>query len=796
MVELAESEKAVTLPTEAERRESKHLASVKIGKVSTQSDRRLLESTAQKGVIWPWNKHYKTWWGLTVICAIVTVLTETYATAFSPAGLKPYGDALSITEYVLVAIFFCDIIVNFNLVYYDKHDNLVTGRKAIVLHYLKGMFWLDIAGVFPFYHVALAIAGEVGNESQLSRYLALLRLVKLVRLHRMMQLFEILQYNPHVSLMMLTLLRNFGFAILWSHFSACIFYFIARQHDFDPDNTWLGGSLEGLSGAERYITSLYWSVVTFTTVGYGDFSPVNEAEQIWGMVFMLMNMVVGAWMVGSITLLIVKQDEKTGAYRESIHTLKQYTLLHSLPSHLEKKLRTQLKLDFNNREISDEHVLQNFPSETRRKILRRLYLPSLMQTNLMAGVRQQFVDAFLSTCKVEIFSSGEEILQRGSISSDLYLLVAGSAVLAASSGASIESLATKATSSDFGGTSLGDSARENGPTQQLKCGEFINAVSFFTESPQVETIRTKSVCKTLTMPRATYKMLAADHPSSIGKVLQNLLTMAEENAAQMGETPKVDLPTRIAYLRAGSTFQPQQETNDESEEDFHKTMAAMNSLSTLTAVRDLVKMHMNKLKDDHTTRFLFAASRGDTDTISLMCEQGFDADAADYDQRTALMVAAMKGNTDAVETLLHYGAKPDLVDMHGTPALLEAVQNGHETTIKLLLDYGATLQIGESLAASKACQAVFDGDMVGLRRMLKAGLPVDAGDYDKRRAVHIASAEGNMAAVKLLFEFGANLNVEDRWGKTALDEAKRVGATQLVDWLNEHAAKVSATVTH
>lgn len=44
-------------------------------------------------------------------------------------------------------------------------------------------------------------------------------------------------------------------------------YFIARQYDFDPDNTWLGSLVEDLTGFERYCTSLYWSVVTFTTVG-------------------------------------------------------------------------------------------------------------------------------------------------------------------------------------------------------------------------------------------------------------------------------------------------------------------------------------------------------------------------------------------------------------------------------------------------------------------------------------------------------------------------------------------------
>ena len=52
-------------------------------------------------------------------------------------------------------------------------------------------------------------------------------------------------------------------------------------------------------------------------------------------------------------------------------------------------------------------------------------MPSILSTNLMKGTQQQFVDSFLSLCSIEIFSPGEELLQRGSISADLYLLIDG-----------------------------------------------------------------------------------------------------------------------------------------------------------------------------------------------------------------------------------------------------------------------------------------------------------------------------------------------------------------------------------
>jgi len=140
---------------------------------------------------------------------------------------------------------------------------------------------------------------------------------------------------------------------------------------------------------------------------------------------MMLNVVIMSWMIGSITLLIVKGDEKTGLYRDTLQVLYKFSTLHGFDDKLTKRLKTQLKLSFLNRDIADEQVLRFLPAGVRRKILRRLYMPSLLSTRLMKGTRQHFVDSFLSFCSVEVFSPREELLQRGFISSDLYLLIDG-----------------------------------------------------------------------------------------------------------------------------------------------------------------------------------------------------------------------------------------------------------------------------------------------------------------------------------------------------------------------------------
>lgn len=370
--------------------------------VTQATDKRLVEEANIHGIIFPWHRGYKAWWAVTIVGALMTGFFEPFLVAYQKDPGYPQG-AGEVIEYLLEGLFVVDIIVNFNLVFY-KNEEIVLERKKIAVSYLKRMFWVDLTGVFPFAAIALAIAGS-GASTRTKLLLGLFRLLKLVRLYRMQKFFSNLQYNSHISLMAFTLIRNFSVALFVTHFSSCIMYFLARLDDFS-DNTWLGPLVFELSGFERYCTSLYWSIVTFTTVGYGDFSPANAGEQIFGMIYMMTNIVIASWIIGSITLLILKNDENTGEYREALQTLSQYSEMHGFTDEMQKKLKTQLKLEFNNREIQDEQVLQHFPSAVRRKVLRKLYLRSLLKTKLMKGVRQEFVDSFLTTCKVEIFTPG------------------------------------------------------------------------------------------------------------------------------------------------------------------------------------------------------------------------------------------------------------------------------------------------------------------------------------------------------------------------------------------------------
>lgn len=56
---------------------------------------------------------------------------------------------------------------------------------------------------------------------------------------------------------------------------------------------------------------MYWSIVTLTTVGYGDLHAVNTREKTFNMFYMLFNIGLAAYIIGNMTNLVVHSALRT-----------------------------------------------------------------------------------------------------------------------------------------------------------------------------------------------------------------------------------------------------------------------------------------------------------------------------------------------------------------------------------------------------------------------------------------------------------------------------------------------------
>lgn len=98
------------------------------------------------------------------------------------------------------------------------------------------------------------------------------------------------------------------------HSAGCFYYWLAT-HYHNKDNTWIGKQVpdfEDRSVWLGYTYSMYWSIVTLTTVGYGDLHAENTGE-VFNMFYMLVNIGLIAYLIGNMTNLIVHGATRTFA---------------------------------------------------------------------------------------------------------------------------------------------------------------------------------------------------------------------------------------------------------------------------------------------------------------------------------------------------------------------------------------------------------------------------------------------------------------------------------------------------
>ena len=71
-----------------------------------------------------------------------------------------------------------------------------------------------------------------------------------------------------------------------------------------------------------------------------------------------------------------------------------------------------------------------------------------------------------------------------------------------------------------------------------------------------------------------------------------------------------------------------------------------------------------------------------------------------------------------------------------------------------------------------------------------AGIDINLGDANKRTPLHHAAAKGQFIAVKLLCEHGfQHFNPVDKYGKTPLDDADKLGKQDIITLLLRKGAK-------
>ncbi|XP_061444387.1 potassium voltage-gated channel subfamily H member 4 [Rhineura floridana] len=334
-----------------------------------------------------------------------------------------------VSDIVVEMLFIVDIILNFRTTYVSQSGQVVYDTRSICLHYVATWFFVDLIAALPF---DLLYAFNVPVTY-------LVHLLKTVRLLRLLRLLQKLDRYSQYSAMVLTLLMSM-FALL-AHWMACIWYVIGRQESHDPvtwDIGWLhelgkrieapytNSSVGGPSIRSAYIASLYFTLSSLTSVGFGNVCANTDAEKIFSICTMLIGALMHAVVFGNVTAIIQRMYSRRSLYHTRMTDLKDFIRIHRLPQQLKQRMLEYFQTTWSvNNGIDANELLRDFPDELRADIAMHLN-KDILQLPLFESASRGCLRALSLHIKTSFCAPGEYLLRQGDALQANYFVCSGS----------------------------------------------------------------------------------------------------------------------------------------------------------------------------------------------------------------------------------------------------------------------------------------------------------------------------------------------------------------------------------
>ncbi|XP_070831174.1 voltage-gated inwardly rectifying potassium channel KCNH6-like [Chaetodon trifascialis] len=393
----------------------------------------------QKWTILHYSPFKAVWDWVILLLVIYTAIFTPYSATFllsdqEEAAMQTCGyscSPLNVVDLIVDIMFIVDIIINFRTTYVNSNDEVVSQSSRIAVHYFKGWFLIDMVAAIPFDLLIYRSGEEV--TTTLIGLLKTARLLRLVRVARKLD-----RYSEYGAAVLFLLMCTFA---LIAHWLACIWYAIGNvERSTSAGIGWLdtlGDQLgkpyndtiigSGPSIRDKYVTALYFTFSSLTSVGFGNVSPNTNSEKIFSICVMLIGALMYASIFGNVSAIIQRLYSGTARYHAQMMRVREFIRFHQIPNPLRQRLEEYFEHAWSyTNGIDMNAVLKGFPECLQADICLHLNRTLLQDCKAFKGSTKGCLRALAMRFKTTHAPPGDTLVHAGDLISALYFISRGS----------------------------------------------------------------------------------------------------------------------------------------------------------------------------------------------------------------------------------------------------------------------------------------------------------------------------------------------------------------------------------
>lgn len=357
-------------------------------------------------------------------------LNENPETRVNHGPISIADDPLVIVDYIVDVMFIIDIFINFRTTFVDSNDEVVSDPCRVAVNYMKGWFVVDLLAAIPFELLIM-----IGNTDQTTTLIGLLKTARLLRLVRVARKLD--RYSEYGTALLLLLM--FGFALV-AHWLACMWYAIGNFERPGENSlgwlTQLGDATHmpyndsipdsGPDLQTKYLTALYFTLSSLTSVGFGNVSANTNGEKVFTILIMFLGALMHAVIFGNVTAIIQRLYSGMAHYHATMRKVREFIRFYQIPSPLRQRLEDYSQYDYSyTNGIDMNEVLRNFPEGLQADICLHLNRHLLSSNPAFRGTSPGCLRSLSLKILTTHCPPGDYIIHTGDEISNLYWIGRG-----------------------------------------------------------------------------------------------------------------------------------------------------------------------------------------------------------------------------------------------------------------------------------------------------------------------------------------------------------------------------------